>query len=267
MSLKVSVLFAVFAVISGQSSAETDITKGPPTHDKPWVPAWGWFGDNNKSGWKNRHEKMLNQTRDHKKDIKIVFFGDSKTEGWMTEGKDVWNEYYVKRGAFNYGIGGDSTRQVLWRIENGELDGLQPKILVFMIGGNNFGDNYNKGNLQEINFRMVKFSLGTDEEIVKAEHIIFNKIKEKLPKTHIIFVSQLPRSAGTDGRAKDINKLCAKEFPNDSLVHFFNPYEKFLNSEGHQNLKVYIGDHIHLNKQGYEILAENMEPLIKKYLQ
>ena len=102
---------------------------------------------------------------------------------------------------------------------------------------------------------------------MKAEHITFDKIKEKLPKTKIIFVTQLPRSAATDPRARDINKMCLKEFPNESLVHFFNPYDKFLGSDGKQNTKLYIGDHIHLNKQGYQLLAESMEPLIKKYLE
>ena len=139
-------VFCVVSVsVSGQTASnETDITKGPPPYDKPWVPAWGWFGDNH-SGWKLRHEKLLNQTREHKKDIKIVFIGDSKVEFMLTSGKDAWNKYYAKRGGYNYGIGMDSTRQVLWRVEHGELDGLEPKVLVFTIGGNNFYNNFNKG--------------------------------------------------------------------------------------------------------------------------
>ena len=91
---------------------------------------------------------------------------------------------------------------------------------------------------------MSIFITGTDEEIVKAEHIIFNKIRENLPDTPIIFVAQLPRSAETDGRARDINKLCAKEFPDDSLVHFFNPYNNFTTngkSDGKQNTKLFLG--------------------------
>ena len=140
----INVLVILSAIFSAVHSVE-DITKGPPTSDKPWVPGWGWFGTNNPLGWKHSHEKCLNQTLQHKNDIKIVFFGDSKTAGWITEGHKVWAEHYVKRGGYNYGIGGDSTRQILWRIENHELDGLTPKALVFMIGGNNFGNNYNKG--------------------------------------------------------------------------------------------------------------------------
>jgi len=125
-------------------SADVDITAGPPTYDKPWVPAWG-YDANDPKHWKLRHEQMLNTTHNEKEKIKVVFLGDSKTEGWIHDGIDIWNEYYVKRGAFNYGINGDSTRQIIWRIDHGELDGLTPKLLVFMIGGNNFHNNYNRG--------------------------------------------------------------------------------------------------------------------------
>ena len=86
MSLKVipiCVLLWVMSVsVSGQTASnETDITKGPPPYDKPWVPGWGWFGNGNKSGWKLRHEKLVNMTREHQKDVKMVFLGDSKMDG------------------------------------------------------------------------------------------------------------------------------------------------------------------------------------------
>jgi beta-glucosidase len=133
----------LLSLLSFSYSADVDITAGPPPYDKPWVPGWGHFSDPN--SWKQRHENMLKQTHEHKDMIKVVFLGDSKTEGWAGSGKEVWNEYYAKRGAFNYGIGGDSTRQILWRINNGELDGLTPKVLVLMIGGNNLHNDYNRG--------------------------------------------------------------------------------------------------------------------------
>ena len=71
----------------------------------------------------------------------VIFIGDSITQGWEGEGKDVWTRYYAPRNAVNLGIGGDRTQHVIWRIENGELDGLSPKALVLMIGTNNSGDN------------------------------------------------------------------------------------------------------------------------------
>ncbi len=56
------------------------------------------------------------------------------TDGWSSIGKDVWNKYYAPRGAYNYGIAGDQTQNVIWRIEYMELDGLNAKVVVLMIG-------------------------------------------------------------------------------------------------------------------------------------
>jgi len=79
---------------------------------------------------------LLNTTKTHKNDIKVVFLGDSITSGWGGNGKETWNKYYAPRGAYNYGIGGDTTQNVLWRIQNHEFDGISPKIVVLKIGKN-----------------------------------------------------------------------------------------------------------------------------------
>jgi len=100
---------------------------------KPWEPAVGSLGD-----WQQLHEALLKTTKDHKSDIKALFVGDSITAGWAWDpkewGLDVWTKYYAPRNAYNYGIGGDTTQNVIWRIENGEFDGLNPKVVVVMIG-------------------------------------------------------------------------------------------------------------------------------------
>jgi hypothetical protein len=124
--------------------AEEDITAGPPPYDKPWVAGWG-FNKSNPQTWKNNHMKLVKQTEDHKDEVKIIFFGDSRTFGWSEEGKDVWDKHFSNRSTFNYGIRGDSTLQELWRIQHNELDGLSPELIVFMIGGNNFKNNHNRG--------------------------------------------------------------------------------------------------------------------------
>lgn len=259
------------------NAADVDITKGPPSYDKPWVPAWG-YNSSNPTLWQKHHQHMLKQTHDNKEKIKVVFFGDSKTYGWTTEGKDVWHRYYDKRGAFNYGIRGDSTRQILWRLEHKELDGLNPHLLVFMIGGNNFKDNYNRGNANclclcigfRYHFVLMSFLSfeGTDEEIVKALIIIIDKLRLMLPKTKLVFVAQLPRESSTTARAKDVNHLLKVHFDKatDKMVTFADFYKNYLNSGGSQNTKLYVADKIHLNKEGYELLAQLLEPTIKKDL-
>jgi hypothetical protein len=82
----------------------------------------------------NHHENLLKQTMDHKEDIKVVFLGDSITFAWLNSGKEIWNKYFVPRHAYNYGIGGDRTENVIWRIENKEFDGVKAKVVVLKIG-------------------------------------------------------------------------------------------------------------------------------------
>ncbi len=84
-------------------------------------------------GWLRGHEMILNQTA-NKSDIKIVFFGDSITELWARNGKEVWEKYYTPRHAYNYGIGGDRTENLIWRIENKAFDGVMAKVVVLKIG-------------------------------------------------------------------------------------------------------------------------------------
>ncbi len=100
---------------------------------KPWEPAVGTLGN-----WQQLHTDLLKTTKDHKSDMKAVFVGDSITAGWAWDpkewGLDVWTKYYAPRHAYNYGIGGDTTSNVLWRIENKEFDDLTPNVVVVMIG-------------------------------------------------------------------------------------------------------------------------------------
>ena len=72
-------------------------------------------------------------------DAKLVFLGDSITAGWSGKGKDVWTKYWAPMDAANFGIGGDRTEHILWRLQNGNYDGLSPKLTVLMIGTNNTG--------------------------------------------------------------------------------------------------------------------------------
>ncbi len=98
------------------------------------IAATPWEPEAKTGGWMQHHETLLAMTKAHAKEIKVVFLGDSITEGWGGNGKSVWDKHYAPLGAYNYGIGGDTTQNVLWRIQNHELDGINPKVLVLKIG-------------------------------------------------------------------------------------------------------------------------------------
>ncbi|MDZ7923160.1 MAG: glycoside hydrolase family 3 N-terminal domain-containing protein [Marinagarivorans sp.] len=89
-----------------------------------------WAADS----WMPRHQAIVNNKAKNK--AQLVMIGDSITQGWEAEGKTVWQKNYAKFNALNLGIGGDRTEHVLWRLQNGELDGVNAKVAVVMIGTN-----------------------------------------------------------------------------------------------------------------------------------
>src|SRR5438552_14405733 len=74
-------------------------------------------------GWKDRQDLLNKRAAEAGEKAQVVFIGDSITQGWEGEGKEVWAKYYAHRNAVNLGIGGDRTQHVLWRFDNGNLNG------------------------------------------------------------------------------------------------------------------------------------------------
>ncbi len=136
--------------------------------ENPWVPS-----PKDKKWWRKRHQENLNTTATLGKDIKVVFIGSSSIDYWRSTGKEVWDAKYAPIGAINYGIRGDRTEHVLWRIANGELDGLSPKLVVIYIGGNNVPRN-------------------TEEDVVRGVNAVIDKLHEKLPNSNLLFISFFP---------------------------------------------------------------------------
>src|SRR5271165_180096 len=87
-------------------------------------------------GWVKRHDGFVEIAK--KGDVDLLFLGDSITDGWRGQ-KKIWDKAFGEYKPANFGIGGDQTQHVLWRIQNGELDGIKPKVAVLMIGTNNTG--------------------------------------------------------------------------------------------------------------------------------
>src|SRR5919199_5547543 len=88
--------------------------------------------------WVKRHEGFVERAR--KGDVDVLFLGDSITHDWEGRGKEAWKERFEPLKAANFGIGGDRTQHVLWRITKGkELEGIHPKVVTLMIGTNNMG--------------------------------------------------------------------------------------------------------------------------------
>ena len=220
---------------------------GPAPKDKPNVAAWGYYA-NFPLAWANFHKSFLERTRQGiaKNDISALFLGDSITQGWNDTGKAVWDKYYAPLGAVNYGIGGDSTRQILWRLQNGEVDGIKPKVVVLKIGTNNL---YNDANA------------GSDEEIAAGIGAIVGLLRQKLPDTKILLLGLLPRQNDYfTGRTMHINQLIAP-LADDKSIRFLDMTAQFQSEPGKVKPELFNRDLLHLSPQGYELWAAAMKPL------
>lgn len=143
------------------------------------------------SWWRQRHEEKLAEI--HKAPVELIFLGDSITQDWEhPEFQPAWQHFYGDRHAVNLGFKGDTTASLLWRIENGEVSGISPKVAVVLIGANNMGRPHwpVADNLQGID-------------------AVLNQLRQRLPNTQILLLSVLPseRSAWISDSTAELNEM------------------------------------------------------------
>ena len=214
--------------------------------ENAWEPAprvreYAWMST---AAWKARHEKHLARAKEGNCDL--LFLGDSITEGWGNNA--VWKKAYAPRKAVNLGIGGDTTQNGLWRLLNGEVDGLSPKAVVLMIGTNNFGLHGDAPG-----------------DVAKGVAAVVEALKKKLPASKILLLGVFPRDEkpGTGARKK-IQELNA-ELARIEGVRFLDIGPKFLAADGTLPKDV-APDFLHLSEKGYQIWADAMAPTLEALL-
>lgn len=209
------------------------------------------------ANWMKRHQAFVERAK--KGTVDVLFVGDSITAGWEVRGRAVWAEKFKSWNAANFGIGGDRTQHVLWRVTEGkELDGIDPKVIVMMIGTNNFATN-------------------TPEQIAEGVKAILAAFAKQKPKAKVLLLGVFPRGgkkpADPTVTAKDelhaktkaVNELLAK-FDDGKGVKYLDIGEKFLDEKGGLP-KATMPDYLHLSEKGYAIwadaIAKPVEELVK----
>lgn len=172
----------------------------------------------------------------------MVFVGSSSVDYWRTTAKDLWESKYEPLGAVNYGIRGDRTEHVLWRIENGEFDGLSPKLVVIYIGSNNAPVN-------------------TVSETVRGVNAVIDKLHEKLPNTNLLFCAFFPRGDKSPVKTmltkiRNITDTLEPMIDGDTRrnAHFLDIFWS-LAPENMESIheQYYREDKLHMNRDGYTI--------------
>jgi len=198
-----------------------------------------------KNSWTVRYEAMNDRvTRGY---ADLIFVGDSITHKWENNGQEVWEKYYGRRKAINLGIGGDRTEHVLWRLENGNVDGIHPKVAVVMIGTNNHND--------------------TAEHIGEGIVAVCRKLREELPQTKILLLAIFPRGAKPSEFREKLAKASrmASTIADGRMIYYLDIGNKFLAADGTLSKEI-MPDYLHLSQKGYEIWAKAIEPTLSKLL-
>lgn len=210
--------------------------------------------------WYKRHDAVKELIKTVKPEV--VFLGDSITHLFGGEpkeprarGQKVWTEYYGKRNAINLGFGWDRTQNVLWRLENGEFEGVSPKVVVILIGTNNLAGTKNARS-------------NTPAEIAEGVAAVCDKIHALSPKSRILLLGVLPRGKNaSDGNRKLIAQINEGIAPLGKKEHitYLDLGPKFLAEDGTIPQEL-MGDYLHPTEKGYEVWAKAMEPTLKKLL-
>ncbi len=133
----------------------------PRVVEQPWMSL---------ADWRSRHERQLAQPG--RADAELVFLGDSITEAWV-ETRNL-RDCLARHQPLNLGVGGDQTQHVLWRIEQGTLQGLSPRLVVLLIGVNNLLNGY------------------TPEETVRGITSVVQSVRRNLPEARVLLLNVLP---------------------------------------------------------------------------
>ncbi|MEY4939932.1 MAG: hypothetical protein RIQ93_1667 [Verrucomicrobiota bacterium] len=213
------------------------------------------------AGWVKRHEGFVEIAK--RGDSDVLFLGDSITDGWRNPDpsrgvKPIWDQHFAPLKAANFGISGDRTQHLLWRLQNGELDGIRPKVVVLMIGTNNTGFEADRVTPKN-----------TPAEAAEGVRAIVQHLRTKLPAAKILLLAVFPRGETADnpGRLQvaAINQSISRLHDGKSVI-YLDIGAKFLGADGRMSKEV-MPDFLHPNAKGYEIWANAIKAPLAKLLQ
>lgn len=198
-------------------------------------------------GWIKRHEGFVEIAK--KGGVDVLFLGDSITDNWRKAnyGLAIWEKNFAPLRAANFGISGDRTQHVLWRMQNGELTGIKPRVVVLMIGTNNTGLEIDKLTPRN-----------STPDIIAGITAIVQGLRTQLPEAKILLLAIFPRAEKpTDPvrlQIQEINQTIAR-LHDGKRIFFLDIGAKFLEPDGTM-LKEIMHDFLHPSTKGYEIWAE-----------
>ena len=205
---------------------------------------------------KTAHEQLLEKAK--KGRIDIYFVGDSITRRWgatdYPEFLANWKQNFHGWNAANFGWGGDTVQNVLWRLQNGELDGVNPKVIVLMAGTNNLS-GVRPGN-----------ESAKVDEVTRGLNAILGTCREKAPNAVVFLMGITPRndSPAAAGTVDQVNANLAK-LADGTRVWYLNINDKLADKDG-KLLEGMSPDRLHLSVKAYQVWADALKPMLTERL-
>ena len=196
-----------------------------------------------------RHKTFVWQAQ--RGDIDLLFVGDSITDWWRTPGRGLaeFEKNYGQYKTANFGIAGDTTQGVLWRMRNGELEGFKAKLIVLMLGTNNLGRN-------------------TNADIAAGDRAIVEEFRKRQPQAKVLILGVFPRGAAPNTPAREaiaeINGHLAKLADNRN-VFYMDIGPAFLEPDGTLSTEV-MNDGLHPTTKGYALWAAAMNDKVRELM-
>jgi cephalosporin-C deacetylase len=206
------------------------------------------------------HAQLLEKAR--RGGIDVYFVGDSITRRWGTSDEQYkdflanWRQNFFGWNAADFGWGGDTTQNILWRLTNGELDNLNPKIIVVMAGTNNVGKLSPQGSDDP---RVAEITRG-----IKA---ILDVCRQKAPGATIVLMGITPRN---DNMAvmpiiNKVNDNIAR-FADGKKIRYLNINDRLADADGRLREGMTNADGLHLDVKGYQVWADALKPIFSELL-
>lgn len=237
--------FLIACLLPLVSVASADVSTQDPVPDPPTVAKW------NTQHWVPVRYKVVKANLVDQ-ECGILFVGDSITEGWETAaGSALWKEHFLPMKAVNFGVSGDRTESMLWRMEDSKLAvKTPPAYCVLMAGTNNIG--YWKGKQKP-------------EDTVRGIREIAQRLLKAFPKTKLVIMAVTPYGPDPKGEYRKLQEEINERLLRVKLprTHILSINDKLLNQDGSFREGMFKDD-VHLTAKGYQVWADSLLPLLNK---
>ncbi len=214
----------------------------------PVVPAAGFWGG---TSWLDMHAKLVQDVEARKGPVDVLLVGDSITMQWGA----AWTKHFPQFKMVNIGIGGDKIQNVLWRLDHGGVTGLEPRVVVLLIGNNN-----------------MFFAPETGiEAAARGIQTCAANLREKFPAAPLVVVKIFPAHAPGVRFYEDIKQtnlaLDPLKLDCDPKVTVLDLWSDMVNADGTLKKGLFTPDNIHLTQEGgYKLYAEKLKPVLARLL-